>query len=495
MRSVQIKVEPFSWEVADFTDFWINAYYTSFPCHHCSGRSNANDCSGDDDAEDCSGDEQTALDYRDANNDDANDYYEVFHLTPPEARQCLTLKYAPYKRINVVSCIPDCYLIRVRLQKSQQERSVLRSVDLRYEAFKVLPRVDLDTCLLVNRLWSAEVDGLSPELALRKLILLKLAYNPYKQSLNFTVIDVGEKCCTTRIFTMPRNAAVDSAIAVNHLRNCTAGQSFEFDVCHYDYDDKNLKLDYSVRHWMSSLLVSIKDYNLHFNGLYLRLGRVSPAHAVDFLSSSSIALRWCAKYNALRNVSLAINYEALEDLVEECFLQLTYVQSLEHIKLSISVFGPDPPDDHSWIRGLFQLPNCKMILVKYTPRGQHEHDCSEDVFGVLQETVKHFESASDVSGFPDNFEFVLKQDELTWDHQEPPPTYSNVPMPLLDGFWNVYVTKNMATDVPLSVYVNMEENRQEDDEDLPVERHLIFRKELCIHEPAKTSRPRKRHLQ
>lgn len=52
------------------------------------------------------------------------------------------------------------------------------------------------------------------------------------------------------------------------------------------------------------------------------------------------------------------------------------------------VFGPDFPDDHSWIRGLFQLLNGKKILVEYTPRGPSKPDCSEHVFGVLLRTVK-----------------------------------------------------------------------------------------------------------
>lgn len=83
---------------------------------------------------------------------------------------------------------------------------------------------------------------------------------------------------------------------------------------------------------------------------------------------------------------------------------------------------------------------------------------------------------------------------MTWEHHEPTPTYSNVPVPHLDGFCNVYVTKNEATDVPLSIFVDTEENCQGDDDELPVERRFIFRKELYVHEPAK-SRPRKRHLQ
>lgn len=108
---------------------------------------------------------------------------------------------------------------------------------------------------------------------------------------------------------------------------------------------------------------------------------------------------------------------------------------------------------------------------------------------------QHFESVNGVNGFPGNVEFVLKQLVLTWDHQEPTPTYSNVSVPLLDGLWHVYVTKNTETDVSLSVFVDTEENCQEDDEDVPIERRFIFRKELYVHEPFNMPRSRKRRLQ
>lgn len=67
--------------------------------------------------------------------------------------------------------------------------------------------------------------------------------------------------------------------------------------------------------------------------------------------------------------------------------------------------------------------------------------------------------------------------------QEPAPIYSGVPVPRRNGLWNVYVTKNTATGLPLSVYF------------YPVHvfdrRSFIFRKEPYSPELAKASRPRK----
>ncbi|KAH7694004.1 hypothetical protein AAVH_38955, partial [Aphelenchoides avenae] len=91
MRNVHIKIEEHSSEQTDFTDFWINAYYTSFPCRHCTGY------------------------------DNAEEYHEVFHLTPPDASQCLSLKYTPYKRIEVISCRPNCHVICVTRPEFHQE--------------------------------------------------------------------------------------------------------------------------------------------------------------------------------------------------------------------------------------------------------------------------------------------------------------------------------------------------------------------------------------
>lgn len=51
---------------------------------------------------------------------------------------------------------------------------MLRLADLRHEAFRFLHRADLDTCLLVNGLWSADVKELSGQLALRELTRLEI---------------------------------------------------------------------------------------------------------------------------------------------------------------------------------------------------------------------------------------------------------------------------------------------------------------------------------
>lgn len=77
--------------------------------------------------------------------------------------------------------------------------------------------------------------------------------------------------------------------------------------------------------------------------------------------------------------------------------------------------------------------------------------------------------------------------ELLQGFQEPAPTYTRVPVPLREGLWNVYVTKNEATGVPLSVYV--------DPDSVMDTRDFSFRKEPYNLELAKASRSRKRCLQ
>ena len=76
------------------TDIWIDAYYTSFPCRHCSGYG------------------------------DAKAKYEVFHLTPPDAPQCLSLKLSsyPWKSVKLVSCCSDCHSISMRVKQPQRKR-------------------------------------------------------------------------------------------------------------------------------------------------------------------------------------------------------------------------------------------------------------------------------------------------------------------------------------------------------------------------------------
>lgn len=108
--------------------------------------------------------------------------------------------------------------------------------------------------------------------------------------------------------------------------------------------------------------------------------------------------------------------------------------------------------------------------------------------------LQQFEDATDVSGFPERFSFVLDQEDLTWDHREPTPAYANVPVPHLDGLANVYGTKNKATGMPLSVIVDTKENCLHVHETQGL-RRFIFRKDVSCHEFAKTSRSRKRPLQ
>lgn len=90
--------------------------------------------------------------------------------------------------------------------------------------------------------------------------------------------------------------------------------------------------------------------------------------------------------------------------------------------------------------------------------------------------VQEYENANDVSSFVRNFEFTLRLQKLTWNHDEPTPTRSNVPDERRSGHFNLYETKNKATGVPLSVLVNTKESielnafREE-------ERNFLFRKE------------------
>lgn len=53
---------------------------------------------------------------------------------------------------------------------------MLRLADLRHEVLRFLPRAELDTCLFVNRLWSADVNKLSDQLALRELKTVEIIY-------------------------------------------------------------------------------------------------------------------------------------------------------------------------------------------------------------------------------------------------------------------------------------------------------------------------------
>ncbi|KAH7708940.1 hypothetical protein AAVH_23786 [Aphelenchoides avenae] len=79
----------------DIVDVWINAYYTSFPCRQCS----------------LHGDEE--------------DKHEVlvFHLTPPRARKCLSLKYTKrYERVEVVNYKPDCVSVIVSTPRLHRQR-------------------------------------------------------------------------------------------------------------------------------------------------------------------------------------------------------------------------------------------------------------------------------------------------------------------------------------------------------------------------------------
>lgn len=80
-----------------FTDYWISAYYTSFPCRQCSSPA------------------------------DSEGYEEVFHVTPPEAQQCLSLKYThlehvEVEHVEVVNGKSDCHCTSIAILQMQHER-------------------------------------------------------------------------------------------------------------------------------------------------------------------------------------------------------------------------------------------------------------------------------------------------------------------------------------------------------------------------------------
>lgn len=58
-------------------------------------------------------------------------------------------------------------------------RPALRLTELRHDALRFLHRTDLDTCLLVSRLWSKDVSGLGDQLALRPLKTMDIIYVSY----------------------------------------------------------------------------------------------------------------------------------------------------------------------------------------------------------------------------------------------------------------------------------------------------------------------------
>ncbi|KAH7708939.1 hypothetical protein AAVH_23785, partial [Aphelenchoides avenae] len=254
-----------------------------------------------------------------------------------------------------------------------------------------------------------------------------------------------------RTFWLPRNVAIDSAIAVNHLRNCATtpdGLTFEVDG---NFDD-------CVAGWVSKLLYFVK--NFRFEILNLHAEYAETAEVIAFLKITRFPLHTKTKVDGLRDIWLRVCYEALEDLVEESFLQWPYMQNLERIHLEVCLFATDLPGDPTWMLDVFQLPMCKLFSIEYCKKSDEAPDCSAHIFVILRKVMDLFESASD-GDFPKLFQLVLRQAQLTWEHQEPTPSHSKVRMPGDDGSWNVYSTKNRATGVPLSVFVNTKDNIRE----------------------------------
>lgn len=152
------------------------------------------------------------------------------------------------------------------------------------------------------------------------------------QRLCFNVIDAESQLYSNRMFMISRNAAVDSAVAVNHLRNCMAPPiGFEFDV-KYDEDENIVSLDNSVGPWISKLLCSAEN---RFTNLDLSLQQVNAADAAHFLTSASHALDSRINSNGLRTVTLRLAHDALEVLTEEHFLRWFCVQNMERTGLEI----------------------------------------------------------------------------------------------------------------------------------------------------------------
>lgn len=130
-----------------------------------------------------------------------------------------------------------------------------------------------------------------------------------------------------RSFTLARNVAVDSAVAANHLRNCTAsaeGFGIEFD---------GRAIADSVALWTSGLLRSAE--NFRFAKLDLDLAYVHADGVLDFMVSTRDALLLSTAVNGLCGVWLQTGYLALEALVTAQFLQWPCMQSLEHIHLEM----------------------------------------------------------------------------------------------------------------------------------------------------------------
>lgn len=220
-----------------------------------------------------------------------------------------------------------------------------------------------------------------------------------------------------RSFALPRNAAVDSAIVVNHLRNCaTIADGLEFKFGEHSFYE--IQLDECVHLWINKLLGAVGNQHFRCPKLFLRLRHLNAASAVDLMAFTRNALCENTKSNALSNISLDISYEALEALTVAHFLQWPYMQNLEDIRLQIvrlrlsiticvfgmiwcakkhiidqkpfvfqQLLGSDAPGDPIWIGDFFQLPNCKTIVVTYTTVGYHGPDCSEQIFVVLRNFI------------------------------------------------------------------------------------------------------------
>ncbi|KAH7708941.1 hypothetical protein AAVH_23788, partial [Aphelenchoides avenae] len=132
--------------------------------------------------------------------------------------------------------------------------------------------------------------------------------------------------CPDRTFNLRRNAAVDSAVAVNHLRNCTAPVADGFGIEFPQIDD-------SFAPWVNGLLRSAE--NFRFPKLDVILETTDTAGIIDFMMSTRDAFLGSIGANGLCKISLHTGFDTLERLVEARFLQWPYVQNLEHIQLEL----------------------------------------------------------------------------------------------------------------------------------------------------------------
>lgn len=125
------------------------------------------------------------------------------------------------------------------------------------------------------------------------------------------------------MFWLPRDAAIDSAVAVNHLRNCAT----TLDGLTFVADGDNI--DDCVADWVSDLLYCTE--NFRFEILNLHLEYALTAEVIAFMKFTRFPLHANTELDGLRTVCLRVYDEALEPLAEERFLEWPYMHALEHI--------------------------------------------------------------------------------------------------------------------------------------------------------------------